>query len=195
MNVYLYDEITKEYISTEEALLDPLETEMAGKPVYLLPANATFVEPPVDKEGFKRKWNGIAWEYEEIPKPPEPTLDELKVTKINAAGAEFAKRRDAVRFVDLPSGKNYGFDCAPEDITNFMAAYTPLMIDKSGSTGYKVWLNQTDKGLVVIDYADMNFTYNTVRNSQLEAYNWYETIKAQIKAVKSKEELDKITLL
>ena len=69
------------------------------------------------------------------------------------------------------------------------------MIDKSGSTGYKVWLNQTDKGLVVIDYADMNFTYNTVRNSQLEAYNWYETIKAQIKAVKSKEELDKITLL
>ena len=109
-------------------------------------------------------------------------------------GTLFAQKRDTIRFIDLPSGKNYGFDCASEDITNFMAAYMPLMIEKSGGTGYKVWLNQTNKGLVTLDYADMKFTYDTVRTSQLEAYMWYETIKVQINACTTKEELDNITL-
>lgn len=133
-------------------------------------------------------------EYYEVVEIPQPTLEELKAAKINEAGGEFAKRRDAIRFVDLPSGNRYGFDCAPEDITNFMAAYTPLMVEKSGSTGYKVWLNETEKGLVTIDYTDMKFTYDTVRISQLEAYEWYEIIKVQIKAVQTKEELDAIVL-
>lgn len=124
----------------------------------------------------------------------EPTLEELKEAKIKEVGALFAKRRDAIRFIDLPSGKNYGFDCTSEDITNFMAAYTPLMIEKSGSTGYKVWLNQTTKGLVTLDYADMKYTYDTVRTSQLEAYTWYEAIKLQFNACTTKEELDNITL-
>lgn len=132
-------------------------------------------------------------EREYVP-PVPPTFEELKEAKIKEASALFAKRRDAIRFIDLPSGKNYGFDCASEDITNFMAAYTPLMIEKSGSTGYKVWLNQTTKGLVTLDYADMKYTYNTVRTSQLEAYTWYEAIKLQFNACTTKEELDNITL-
>ena len=125
---------------------------------------------------------------------PEQTLEELKAAKIKEADILFAQKRDTIRFIDLPSGKNYGFDCASEDITNFMAAYTPLMIEKSGDTGYKVWLNQTNKGLVTLDYADMKFTYDAVRTSQLEAYMWYEAIKVQINACTTKEELDNITL-
>lgn len=81
MLTYHYNE-EKEYTHNEEAFLDPLETEIQEKEIYLLPANATFEQPPEAKEGFKIKWNGATWEYEEIPKepePPEPTLDELKV--------------------------------------------------------------------------------------------------------------------
>ena len=225
MNVYKYNEDTKEYISTEQAMIDPLETKKQGKNIYLLPANATFTAPTEAQEGYVNVWNGTAWEQVEdnrgveywLPEDaygapakimkklgalpegattvaPEQTLEELKAAKIKEAGTLFAQKRDTIRFIDLPSGKNYGFDCASEDITNFMAAYTPLMIEKSGGTGYKVWLNQTNKGLVTLDYADMKFVYDTVRTSQLEAYTWYEAIKVQINACTTKEELDNITL-
>lgn len=62
MNVYRYDELTKEYIGYEEALLDPLETDLKGENVYLLPANATFTEPPPKKEGFAIIWVGEEWQ-------------------------------------------------------------------------------------------------------------------------------------
>ncbi len=61
MNVYKYDEKTKEYTNTETALLDPLETEKQGKEIYLLPANATFDEVP-KKTGYAAVWNGEQWE-------------------------------------------------------------------------------------------------------------------------------------
>lgn len=62
MNVYKYNEETKEYISTETALLDPLETKKQQKNIYLLPANATFTAPPAEKEGFARVWGGENWQ-------------------------------------------------------------------------------------------------------------------------------------
>lgn len=47
MKLYLYDEITKEYIETIEAYIDPEETKIAGKEVYMYPANSTNLEPPL----------------------------------------------------------------------------------------------------------------------------------------------------
>lgn len=85
MFVYRYDDETKEFKNAEEAFLDPLETEIQGKEIYLLSANCTYVEPPEEKEGFKIKWNGEAWEYNKIPKEPEPelpTIEELKARKL-----------------------------------------------------------------------------------------------------------------
>lgn len=77
--VYRYDE-NNCYIGTDRAFESPLE-----KGVFHIPANCTEIEPPEEKEGFKIKWNGEAWEYEEIPKEPEPeppTFDELKANKL-----------------------------------------------------------------------------------------------------------------
>lgn len=62
MNVYKYNEDTKEYVRMEKAQLDPLETKKQQKNIYLLPANATFTAPPAEKEGFARVWNGEAWQ-------------------------------------------------------------------------------------------------------------------------------------
>lgn len=64
MNVYKYND-NGEYIGTEEALLDPLETEQQEKEIYLLPANATFTAPPAEKEGFARVWTGESWQEAE----------------------------------------------------------------------------------------------------------------------------------
>ena len=52
MLVYVYDDETKEFLYSEEAHLDPLETQIKGENVYLLPANATF-KKPIEKEDGK----------------------------------------------------------------------------------------------------------------------------------------------
>jgi hypothetical protein len=46
MKVHFYDKDTFEYTCTREAELDPLESQLAGKAIYVLPANATFIELP-----------------------------------------------------------------------------------------------------------------------------------------------------
>lgn len=63
MQTYKFDPETKEFLHAEEAFLDPLETEAAGEPVYLLPADSTFAEPLTHKPGYAVCWNGEAWEY------------------------------------------------------------------------------------------------------------------------------------
>ena len=76
MNVYKYDEKTKEYIGTEEALLDPLETEQQGENIYLLPANATFTAPTEPQDGYVNVWNGEAWQEVEDNRGVEYWLPE-----------------------------------------------------------------------------------------------------------------------
>lgn len=61
MKTYHYDEHTKEYTHSEKAFLDPLESKKEGSPVYLLPANATFVAP-TPQDGYASVWNGEAWD-------------------------------------------------------------------------------------------------------------------------------------
>lgn len=63
MQTYRFDHDTKEFLFSEEAFLDPLETEQQGKEVYLLPADSTFTSPLDAKEGYAVCWNGTAWEY------------------------------------------------------------------------------------------------------------------------------------
>ena len=99
----------------------------------------------------------------------------LKRKKLFECGQVFASKRDAIRWIN-----GYGFDCANEDMVNFMAAYTPLLVTGSGSCAYKVWLTEATKGVVELSKADMDVIYSTVRQSQLNAYSWYETKRAEI---------------
>lgn len=61
---YLYDDKTKEFKSEVNAQIDPLESQNAGKNIYLLPGNATWLEPPT-KEGYAAVWNGEFWDLVE----------------------------------------------------------------------------------------------------------------------------------
>ena len=65
MNLYKYDELTKEYTGVETAYLDPLESKVQGKEVFLLPANATFTAPLVPQGNYVPVWNETMWEYKE----------------------------------------------------------------------------------------------------------------------------------
>lgn len=51
MNAYKFNKETKEYEGTQEAQLDPIQTEKQKKEIYLLPINSTFEIPPEKQEG------------------------------------------------------------------------------------------------------------------------------------------------
>lgn len=139
-----------------------------------------------------------AKEQREYVPPVEPTLEELKESKLLEAKEEFAKKRDAVRFIQVDDTNTYGFDCASEDITNFLAAYTALTnnVSKSSTntTMYKVWLNETDKGIVELTLEQMNKVFDTVRTSQFEAYAWLNVVEKQINDATSKDDLSAIVI-
>lgn len=143
--------------------------------------------PIADNERTYYPWNQLWETYTDV----EP-FNFMKDRLYNSLGAEFAKRRDSVRFINLPSGKRYGFDTASEDITNFMAAYTPLAIKGEDSTGYKVWKSETEKGLVILTFADMQAAYTYVRESQLSAYTWLASSQAKINAVTEADGKEKL---
>lgn len=145
MQVYKYDEQTKEYIGTEQALIDPLETELQGKTIYLLPANATFENPNL-QDGFASVWNGTQWENIEdnrgkeywldadtfgtpaktmkelgafpagaVFTAPAKTIDELKTDKIN----EFKNIRDTEEVKPIAyNGNLFDFDDKARDRIN-----------------------------------------------------------------------------
>ena len=143
--------------------------------------------PYLKNERVYYPWNQLGEVYTNI----EP-FSYMQQRLYTALGAEFANRRDAVRWINLPSGNRYGFDCAVEDISNFMAAYTPLLIAGSGETGYKVWKSETEKGLVILPFADMQAAYTYVRESQLSAYAWLASSQAKINAVTETDSKEKL---
>lgn len=147
--------------------------------------NADFPYQSIEKVYYP--WNQLGDIYTDI----EP-FAYMQQRLYNELGKEFANRRDAVRWINLPSGNRYGFDCAVEDISNFMAAYTPLLIAGSGESGYKVWKSETEKGLVILTFEDMQAAYTYVRESQLSAYAWLASSHAKINAVTETDGKEKL---
>lgn len=95
MRAYQYDK-DGYYSKIVNCQIDPLASIEAGSEVYLLPGNSTYLEPLPEKAGFKVKFNGQAWEYEEIPTDPEPTPEELKQREIAVLKAQLSASDYAV---------------------------------------------------------------------------------------------------
>lgn len=79
MLVYNYDRTTKEYVSSSEAKLSPLDKEKFNKDVYLIPKSSTTIKP-IPQEGkisvFNEELN--LWEY---VAPVEKEKEEVKPFK------------------------------------------------------------------------------------------------------------------
>lgn len=134
---------------------------------------------------------------EEARKKEKIQFNQAKETKLNLAKVIFAKKRDKIRFIQLDEVRKYGFDCAIEDVTNFMASYIPLLIAQGGTTEYKVYLNEenlNEKKLIELSFEDMHKTYSEVSTDQKKEYKWYEVVKFQIENATTMEELDNIIL-
>lgn len=64
MIIYNYDAITLEFTEQSYADLDPEQSKIEGKDVYLIPANSTTIKPPKAKKNEVVLWNETNWEIE-----------------------------------------------------------------------------------------------------------------------------------
>lgn len=61
MQVHHYDEKTRAYLGSSQAMADPMEP---GR--WLIPAWATTVEPSAEIEGMVQVFNGTEWVYSDV---------------------------------------------------------------------------------------------------------------------------------
>lgn len=99
---YLFDADTAYFAGEGYAQIDPLETKAAGREIFIMPANSTETEPPAEKEGFKIKWNGSEWIYEEIQTEKEEQREKTQEEKEQAARNERNLRLTFTDWTQLP---------------------------------------------------------------------------------------------
>ena len=212
MQVYKYDEQTKEYIGAEQALIDPLETELQGKEIYLLPANATFEKPNL-QEGFASVFNG-KWENIEdnrgkeywldtdtfgtpaktmkdlgafpagaVFTAPAKTLEQLKADKIN----ELKLKRDSIEVEPITyNGNLYDYDDkARERMRIAQQALSDNNIPNQLWTTY----DNTQVELTVQDFKNIN-TLAAKRSGELHIH--YNTLKQEVLTCTTNEDVEKI---
>lgn len=179
MYAHKYDE-NKYYAGQQDCQLDPVATKREGHEVWLLPANCTWEEPLEEKEGYKIKWNGEAWEYEEIPVPPEPeppTLDDVKEQKINELKAvRDAKEMEPVLYAE------HKFDFDSKSYERITAAIYAL--DMQGDTSTINW-TLADNGSTPVTANDLRgvIAAAAVRSDAL--HTAYRALKSQVQAAET----------
>ena len=214
MLVYKYHAITKEYLGNEEAIADPLETEIKGEFVPLIPANATLVEPPL-KEGFAAVYVGGAWELQEDNRgkeywlpgdeygTPARTMKELGALPqgavfeapektlammIEEKTAAFKAARNAEEIAPIEwNGNLFDYDADSRDRMSIKRRN----IEDNGGTGTVKW-TLADNTHTVIGLADF-IGINNAASDRSEALHYkYNVLKAQAEAATTKEELESI---
>lgn len=73
MIAYAYNRENGYYIGVVHCQLDPLETEINGTDTWFLPADATYIQPPIqyDAEYEIPIWTGSSWVLSTINNEPE----------------------------------------------------------------------------------------------------------------------------
>ena len=181
--VYGYDATGK---FTRSLVLDDTDRAPVTRN-WNIPAGYTTVEPPVAKVNHDRVFANGAWSYVVIPQPeaaPEPTLDELKVQKLN----EFKVKRDQLEIEPLEyNGSLLDFD----DKSRERMRATRQALEDAG-VGDVTWTTAENKQvtLTIADFAAIN-TAAAQRNGAL--HDKYNELKKRVNAAKSKKKLDTIT--
>ena len=215
MQVYKYDEQTKEYIGTEQALINPLESELQGKTIYLLPANATFEKPNL-QEGFASVWNG-KWENIEdnrgkeywldtdtfgtpaktikdlgafpagaVFTAPAKTLEQLKADKIN----ELKLKRDSIEVEPISyNGNLYDYDDKARERIN--AAI--IALDVQGADASIDWTT-ADNADVKVTANDLRMVIAMIAQRSNVLHVAYRAAKDKVEAATTVAEVDAVTL-
>ena len=172
------------YAGQQDCQLDPIATKREGHEVWLLPANCTWQDPLNEKDGYKIKWNGEAWEYEEIPVEPEPeppTLDEVKSQKIR----ELKGIRDTKEVEPIRTNKGiFDYDEKARDrIKDAMVAL------KYSDTIEWTLADNTD---VSVSQLDLENVILAVASRSNDLHIKYRELKQRVNAAQTVEEVNDI---
>lgn len=217
---YLFDEKTKEYKSEVNAQLDPLESEKAGKDIYLLPANATWDKPAV-KDGCVAVWNGETWdavednrkkeywlpedkygaaarEMKELgPLPegamltaPERTLDEVKAAKVQNLKAE----RDNKEVEPIEYGGNlYDYDDKARERINAAIIALDVQTAQTKAVASIDWTT-ADNADISVTADDLRCVIASVAQRSNALHIAYREAKDKVEAATTVAEVEAITL-
>lgn len=181
-------------------ILDDTDKSPSGR--YNIPADCTNVEPPESKDGYKIKWNGDKWEYEEIPKdkePEPPTFDELKVAKLAEVDAWTADKITG-GFTSRCTGSPVRYDSDRDTQLTMQGIALNISTERFANEyplgcpvrGYKE--GETEKTIQYLNAAQV-YTWCADLSSHIGACKQQGWIKqAQVEAALSKEDLDAIIL-
>ena len=221
MNVYKYDEETKEYIGTEPALLDPLETEQQGKNVYLLPANATFIPPTEPPDGYVNVWNGSAWEQVEdnrkqeywlpedkygaparemkelgaLPKGAKLAAPERTLDEVKTDKVQNLKAERDAREVEPISYNSNSYDYDDKARERINAAIIALEVfEVAGASPTLTWTTADNKD-VKVTASDLRGIIAQVALRSDKLHTAYRKAKEKVEAASTKEEVEAITLV
>lgn len=214
--VYKYDEETKEYIGSAPANLDPLETELQGKEIYLLPANATFVAP-ITQEGYVSVFKEGAWENLEdnrgkeywlqddvygapahkmetlgalptdaVFTPPKKTIKQVKQEKI----VELKIMRDS-KEVEPIDYQGYSFDYDSKARERISAAIVALEV--AGASATLTWTTADNKD-VKVTASDLRAIIAQVALRSDKLHTAYRKAKEKVETATTKEEVKAINL-
>lgn len=215
--VYKYDKKTKEYLGRAKALLDPLETKLQQKEIYLLPADATFIAPAL-QEGYVSVFKKDAWEniednrgkeywlqddaYGTPPRkmetlgalpanavftPPQKTLEQVKQEKIIELKAE----RD-MREVETINYQGYAFDYDSKARDRINAAI--IALESAGSSTTLTWTT-ADNQDVKVTASDLRGVIAQVALRSDKLHTAYRKAKAKVEAATTKDEVAAIELV
>lgn len=186
-NVYRYDD--KNYFEHKIVLDDTDRSPVSG--AWQIPAYCVEIEPPAEKEGFKIKWNGENWEYEEEeqkePELPKPTFEELKQRKLQEL--KWERDRKEVEPIEY-NGHTYDYDDKARDRIN--AAI--IALDLQGEKASIEW-TLADNSNVTVTANDLRAVIGAVAVRSNDLHVKYRLAKEQAEACKTEDELNKIVLM
>ena len=214
--VYKYDEKTKEYLGKAEALLDPLETQLQQKEIYLLPAAATFIAPAL-QEGYVSVFQDGAWENLEdnrgkeywlqddaygtparkmetlgalpanaVFTPLQKTLEQVKQEKI----IELKAMRD-MREVEPIAYQGYSFDYDSKARDRISAAI--IALDVQGADASIDWTT-ADNADVKVTANDLRMIIATVAQRSNALHVAYRAAKDKVEQATTVTEVEAIKL-
>lgn len=218
--VYKYDEKTKEYLGKAEALLDPLETQLQQKEIYLLPADATFSAPTL-QEGYVSVFKEGAWENIEDnrgkeywlpedkygaparemkelgPLPegatltaPERTLDEVKAAKI----AELKAERDNKEVKPITyNGNSYDYDDKARERINAAIIALDVQTAQAKAVASLDWTT-ADNADVSVTADDLRCVIAAVAQRSNALHVAYRAAKDKVEAATTVAEVEPVTL-
>lgn len=182
--VYKID-IDKKYVG--DLTLNSTDKSPSG--AWNIPAYCTEIEPPVEKEDFLRVWNGINWEYKEIPKEPsetEPTLDELKASKIAEMKTERNIREQQI--IEY-NGNTFDYD----DLARERLLLGRQSLEDAGVEDAKLKWTCADNEITYLGIEDFKGINTVAATRSIMLHDTYNKLKVLINSCSTKEELEKVT--